>query len=105
MLPSRDLCDSEMTRSLEFGEVCSPVWIADPGDKKLGLNIHHCPGGWSVPIPPIRHLHHRKQRGNNVEFVSLQNFFLLKYSLLVWDDNNLQIPPSLHTSLQKCDMS
>lgn len=46
MLPSRDLCDSEMTRSLEFGEVCSPVWIADPGDKKLGLNIHHCPGGW-----------------------------------------------------------
>lgn len=87
MLPSRDLCDSEMTRSLEFWEDCSPVWIADPGDKKLGLNMHHCPGGWSVPIPPIRHLYHRTQKELNIAFVNLQSYFLLKYSLFVLDNN------------------
>ena len=45
MLPSRDLCDSEMTRFLDFREACSPVWIADLGDKKRALHMHHCPGG------------------------------------------------------------
>jgi hypothetical protein len=83
MLPSRDLCYPAMTRSLEFGESCSPLWIADPGDKKLDLNIPHCPERCSVPIPPIRHLCPRTQEGYNVESMSFQDYFFLKYSLVL----------------------
>lgn len=53
--PSRDFCYPALTRPLVFGEACSPVWVADPGNKKLDLNSPHRPEGCSIPAPPIRH--------------------------------------------------
>lgn len=66
-LPARDLDHSELKQSLKSQQGYSPFWSADPGEEDLGWRIHHCPGGWIAPIPPIRHLYYKTQENHNME--------------------------------------
>lgn len=61
-LPARDLCHLEEKGSSKYQQGHSPSWHVDPGEEELSWSVHHCPGGWSVPVPPTRHLDHKTQR-------------------------------------------
>lgn len=65
-LPARNLYHSEQW-SLKFQQGHCPFWSADRGEEELGWRVHHCPGGWSAPVPPIRHLYQKIQENSNTE--------------------------------------
>lgn len=68
-LPERDLSHPEWKGHLRSQHGYSPFWNADPGEEKLCWSIHHSPGGWSIPVPPTRHLYQKIQGNHDIEYV------------------------------------
>lgn len=64
-LPAKGLCHPEQRVSLKSQHGCCPFWNADPQEEELGWNSHYRPGGWSVPVPPIKHLYHKTQENRD----------------------------------------
>lgn len=68
-LPARGLCHPEQKGCLKSQH--SLFLNSDPREEEQGWNIHHCPGGWSVPIPPIKRLYHNTKGNHSIEYRNL----------------------------------
>lgn len=65
-LPARGLCHPEEEGCLKSQHSYSHFWNTGPQGEEWGWSIHHCPGGWSVPVPPIKHLCHNVQANHSI---------------------------------------